>query len=336
VIARGRGVRLALGLALLLGVAPAPASAQQTHLLVVTGLGGTPELRERFTEWSVRIVDAARSRYGLPESSVTWLAERPDADPERIDAPSTREELQAVFRELAGRVTPEDRLLVILVGHGSWDGREARINLPGPDLTAAELAAMLDPVNAGSVAVVNTASASGPFLETLAAPGRIVVTATRSGRERNATEFGRYFADALAGEGADTDKDGRVSILEAFVFAAREVERAYEERNLLLTEHAQLDDDGDGRGTAAPGEEGDEGSLAGAFALSTPAATPTADDPETRALLEERRRLEERVRGLRVRRDEMDPDAYDRALEELLLELARVNAEIRGREGGGS
>ncbi|NIP59112.1 MAG: hypothetical protein GWM92_12530 [Gemmatimonadetes bacterium] len=335
-IAGRRGARLAGALVLLVAAAAAPASAQQTHLLVVTGLGGTPELRERFTEWSLRIVDAARSRYGLAEANVTWLAERPDADPDRIDARSTREELEGAFRELAGRVTPEDRLLVILVGHGSWNGREARINLPGPDLTAAELAAMLDAVDAGSVAVVNTASASGPFLEALAAPGRVVVTATRSGRERNATEFGRYFADALAGEGADTDKDGRVSILEAFVFAARGVERAYEERNLLLTEHAQLDGDGDGRGTATPAEAGDEGSLARAFALVTPAATPAADDPETRALLEERRRLEERVRGLRARRDEMEPDAYDRALEELLLELARVNADIRGRDGGGS
>lgn len=326
-----------MALALLLGVAAAaPASGQETHVVVVTGLGGTPELRDRFTEWSVRIVDAVRSRYGLPASNVTWLAERPDTDPERVDARSTLEELEGVFRELAERLSSRDRLLVILLGHGSWDGREARINLPGPDLTAAALAAMLDAVDAGSVAVVNTASASGPFLEALAAPGRIVVTATRSGRERNATEFGRYFADALAGEGADTDKDGRLSILEAFVFAAREVERAYEERNLLLTEHAQLDGDGDGRGSPPPVEDEEEGSPARAFALATPAATATSDDPETRALLEERRRLEEEVRILRVRRDEMGPEAYDRALEDLLLELARVNREIRDREGGGS
>lgn len=329
------GTRRALLVALLLAGLSAPCSAQETHLLVVTGLSGTPDLRERFTEWSVRIVDAARARYGLPEDHVIWLAERPAEDTARIDARSTRDEVERVIGELAGRVGPDDRLLVVLVGHGSWDGEEARLNLPGPDLSAGELAAMLDALEAGTVAVVNTASASGPFLEALAAPGRIVITATRSGRERNATEFGRFFAEALAGDGADTNRDGMVSILEAFVFAAREVERAYEERNLLLTEHAQLDDDGDGRGSGEPAATEGEGALARAFVLATPEAATVADDPETRALLEERRRLEERVRTLRARREEIEPGEYDRRLEELLLELARVNREIRGREGSG-
>ena len=112
--------------------------------MLVTGLSGTPELRERFTEWSVRIVDAARARYGLPEGHVTWLAERPAEDPRRIDARSTRDVVERVFRELGGRVGSDDRLLVVLIGHGSWDGEDARINLPGPDLSAGELAAMLD------------------------------------------------------------------------------------------------------------------------------------------------------------------------------------------------
>lgn len=324
---------------LALAPAPTPAHAQETHLAVITGLGGDPELRERFREWSVRIVDAARSRFGLAEERITWLSERPEDDPERIDGPSRREDVEALFARLADTLEPDDRLLVILIGHGSWDGDEARINLPGPDVSAAELGAMLDALAAGTVAVVNTASASGPFVGALADEGRIVITATASGRERNLPEFGGYFAEALAGDGADMDRDGAISLLEAYTFALREVERSYEEQNLLLTEHARLDDTGRGEGVAEPEEVDGVGDRAAAFVLGgaeAAVAEAAGADPELRRLLEERRRLEERVRELRAEREGMEPEAYDRALEELLLELARVNREIRSREEGGS
>lgn len=308
-------------------------AAQESHLVVVQGLGGTPEMEERFSRWAIRIVDAARERFGLAEESVVYLAPRPEKDPDRIADRSTRESVERVLDETAGRADPGDRVLVVLIGHGNWDGERSRFSMPGPDLTAADFAALLKPFEDQTVALVNAASSSGEFLPVLSGPRRIVVTATQSGRESNATEFGRFFSEALAGEGADADRDGSISLLEAFRYARTEVERHYEEQNLLLTEHARLDDDGDGEGTAAPqGGEG-EGSLAARFVLSGGPNVEEGADPRLRALYDERRALEEEVRDLRARKDEMPDGAYQDSLERLLVKLARISREIRGLEG---
>ena len=161
----------------------------------------------------------------------------------------------------------------------------------------------------------------------------VVVTATRTGGERNATVFGGYFTEALTQDGADANQDGRVSLLEAFVYARTRVERYYEEHNLLQTEHAQLDDDGDGKGTDEPGAGEGEGSLAAEFVLTPAPAAETKAPPALRALYDQRLRLEEEVRQLRAKKDQMEPAAYDRALQKLLVQLARLNQRIHQEEG---
>lgn len=318
------------------GAAPASSvlAAQESHLLVVEGLGGTPEMEERFSRWAVRLVDAARERFGLPAENVTWLAPRPEADPERIADRSSRESVERVLTGIAGRVGPGDRVLVVLIGHGNWDGEQSRFSMPGPDLTAVDFAALLEPFEDQTVALVNAASSSGEFVSVVSGPRRIVVTATRTGAESNATWFGRFFSEALAGDGADADRDGSISLLEAFRYARTEVERHYEEQNLLLTEHAQLDDDGDGEGTATPAAGEGEGSLAADFVLTAGTASAELADPRLRSLYDERRRLEEEVRDLRVRSAEMDEEAYQDSLEALLVELAGVSRRIRELEEG--
>lgn len=316
-------------------VLPGAGRAQATHLVVVTGLGGDPEMRRSFHEWAVRLVDTARTRFRLPDERVVYLAERPDLDPERIDGPSRREVVTGTLQRLADAAGADDRLLLVLLGHGSWSRESARFNLPGPDLTASGLDDVLSAWGSRTVAVVNAASASGAWTPILSGPGRIVLTATRSGRERNATRFGEFFVDALAGDGADVDQDGSVSLLEAFDYARREVARRYEERNLLLTEHAQLDDDGDGEATLEPADSaGADGARAAAFVLGGDARTAD-DDPELAPLYDERRRLEERVRDLRARKDDMETAAYRDSLEAVLLQLARLSRRIRALEEGG-
>jgi hypothetical protein len=184
------------------------------------------------------------------------------------------------------------------------------------------------------VVFVNTASASGPFIEALSAKGRTIVTATRNGRESFATIFGGYFVDALSSDSADTDKNRRVSVLEAFDYARREVAAAYERQGIILTEHALLDDSGDKEGTAEPAADGKEGRVAAVLSLGSPvesAAGPA--DPALRALYDERRALERRVESLKIMKDSMDPQRYAADLEKVLTELALKTRQIRDAEG---
>ncbi len=325
---------------LLIALPAAPAAAQRTHLLVVSGIGGTPEYADTFYTLGARAVDAARSRYGLAEADAVFLAERPERDPRRIAGRSTRAAVTRAIEALARRSAPGDEVLLLFIGHGSAQGGEPRLNLPGPDLTAADLAALLDRLAGRRVAVVNTASASGGFVPALKGEGRLVVTATRSGAESNATRFGRYFVDAIAGDGADTDKDGRVSLLEAFLYARREVGRAYDGRRLLQSEHALLDGDGDGEGSGDPKPEDADAKAAATFFLAPAAAAAAAAapggaaDPKVRALEERKRGLEAKIDALKAARAGMDSIAYEGQLESLLLELARVDAALRAAGGG--
>ena len=248
----------------------APAAGQDSHLLVIVGLGGGDEYREMFGRWASDLVEAATVRYGLSREHVVYLAEREGT--EGADGRSTREGIEAAVERFAAAVRPGDRVFVVLFGHGSFADGEARFNLPGPDLTAAEFAVMLDRFAAQSVAFVNTASSSGAFLEPLAGRNRAVVTATRTGGERNETLFGGFFVEAITDGEGDLDKDGRLSVLEAFTWAKRRVGEAYSKENLLLTEHAAIDDNGDGTGSLEPDPVAGDGALARSMVLAGRAA----------------------------------------------------------------
>ena len=296
---------------------------------MIVGVGGGDEYRELFGRWATDLVDAATTRYGLAREHVVYLAEREGA--EGADGRSTREGIEAAVERTAADARPGDRVFVVLFGHGSFADSEARFNLPGPDLSAAEFAVMLDRFAAGSVAFVNTASSSGAFLEPLAGPNRVVLTATRTGGERNETLFGGFFVEAIASGEGDLDKDGRLSMLEAFTWAKRRVAEAYSKENLLVTEHAALDDNGDGKGSLEPDPVAGDGALARTMILAGRTADPLAatDDPELKALIDARRDLEDQVARLRLARDRMKPDEYAKELERLLVELARTSKAIR-------
>ena len=329
------------GAALLLGLAASasPLAAQgRTHTVIVVGLGGAEEYRESFHAEASQIYTALVERHGLAPEDVVYLGEKVETDPEMISTTSTRANVLQVLGEIAQRSEPMDRLLVVLIGHGTSARGEAQFNLPGPDLTPSDFQAGLTAFPTQTLALVHTGSASGAFVEPLSGPNRILVAATRSAMERNATEFGQFFARALATEDADLDKDGRVSLLEAFEYAKREVERHYQVENEMLTEHAVLDDNGDGEGSSDAGLEGPDGPLAATFQLGgiSGTAAQTPDDPALARLYEERNEIQGRIEQLRAVRGSMAEDAYLDALEPLLVELALKNREIREREGGGS
>ncbi len=312
-----------------------PVMGQDTHLLVITGLGGDPVYSERFMEWGSALVAAAGEKFGIPADRIIYLGEDPAADP-RIQDRSTRENVDRAFSKLVSNSQPGDHIFVVLIGHGSYTTGQSRFNLPGPDLSAEDFALYLDQLSDRRVAFMNLASASGEFVKALSGAGRAIVTATRTGRERNETVFGGYFIEAFSGETADLDKDGRVSLWEAFEFARTEFTREYATSNRIATEHAVLDDNGDGEGSSELVDAVD-GALARTMFLAvdpTLAAARATDDPELRALFEQRAELERHLEELRALRGQIDQDRYDNDLEELLVELALLNREIQARSSG--
>ncbi len=284
--------------AVLLALALAAAAPASTHYLTVTGLGGEPDYEQRFAGWAKDIENALKEAGGEIRSQ-TLVA--PD-----------REKLRAAFAALAREARREDAVVVMLIGHGTYDGHDYKFNLPGPDVTAAELAALLDRIPAERQLVVNTTSASGGSLKALAGGNRLVISATRTGTEKNATVFARYWAEALRDPAADTDKNETVSALEAFQYAERKTKAFYETEKRLATEHAVMEAKG-----------------AAAFPLLRRGSSAAASqDPAKVELLAKKEDLELRIDRLKYRKAALPSEEYRKQLTALLLELAQTQEEL--------
>jgi hypothetical protein len=304
----------------------------KAFLLVIVGLAGDPEHGELFHKWGTTLVDGAE-KVGIARAQVTYLGDAKAAGA-KVDGAATKEQISQAFAAVAKSAAPDDVVYVVLIGHGNYDGNASRFNLPGPDITASEFNGLLRKLPARNVVFVNTSSSSGPFVEELSGPGRTIITATRSGAEQYTTLFGGYFVEAFSAEAADADKNKRVSMLEAFLYAKSEVARAYEREGLLATEHATLDDNGDKKGSQDPTATGAEGKVAAALSLGSAAdAAPLPEDPKLRALILERRDIERRVEALRLLKDSLPPAKYASELERLVTDLALKTRQIRTLEG---
>ena len=302
-------------------------------LLVVVGLAGDPEHGELFHKWGASLADSA-AHLGVPPEHLVYLVDQPSEGEAHVTGKATLEEINKTLVRFVKEATADDAVYVVLIGHGSYDGKTAKFNLPGPDVSAADLAAQFKRLPTRQIVFVDTTSASGPFVNELSAPGRTIITATRSGAENYATLFGGYFVDALTGDEADADKNRSVSMLEAFQFAKAAVARAYEKEGLLSTEHAVLDDNGDKVGSPDPSPTGADGKVAALMAIGSAAdAVPLPADPKLRALVIEQRDLEHRVESLRLLKENMDPAKYQSELEKLVTDLALKTREIRTLEG---
>lgn len=312
-------VRCALALAAV--CLASPAAAGDNYALVVTGASGGDVYAKKYDGWRRSFVSALRDKFAYPADHVIALAEKEEPGV----GPATRAQVQRVLTDLRARLTPDDLLVVLLIGHGTLtDNADAKFNLVGRDLSASEWADLLKPIPARLV-FVDTTSVSFPFMKKLAAPGRVVVTATDSTAQEFETIFAEWFVKALTEMAADADKNGRVSMLEAFTYASAAVRRWYDEHNQLPTERPLIDDDGDGVGREAS-DQGAAGSLARGTYLQV-AGEPV--DAPRRALAARQAALEGQVDALKARRSSMAPDAYQAELERLLLDLARTSAELR-------
>ncbi|MGA2038680.1 MAG: C13 family peptidase [Bryobacteraceae bacterium] len=295
-------------------LACALASPAATYFVTISGLGGEPDYDQRFKMWALDI-DSSLKKAG-------------DGDVTTLIAPN-REQIRARFQALAGTAKPDDRLVVMLIGHGTDDGVDYKFNIPGPDLTAADLAALLDRVPAARQCVAIMTSSSGGAITLLRRPNRIVITATKTGTEKNAAIFARYWAEALRDPAADTDKNDAVSALEAFRYAQRKVTESFDSAKRLTTEHSLLEDTGKGDGERNPSPENGEGKLAATFTLVRLGANAdAARDPAKRALFAKKEELELAIDQLKYEKAEMDAGNYRKRLTLLLIELAKTQEAL--------
>jgi hypothetical protein len=304
----------------------------KAFLLVVVGLAGDPEHGKTFGAWGTKLA-AASERLGVPAERLVYLVDTPTPEDTRVSGKATRDEITKALESFAKQAGPEDVVFITLIGHGTFDGRAAKFNLSGPDMAPADFNALLKKLPTKQIVFVNTASASAPFIEELSAPGRTIVTATRTGGQHFATLFGGYFVEALTSDAADSDKNKRVSVLEAFLYAKTEVKRAYDREGFLPTEQALLDDDGDKEGTQEPSISAKDGKVAAVLSLGTAGGDDLPADPKLRALHLERRDLERRVEQLRLLKEGMEPARYTSELEKLVTAIALKTREIRTAEG---
>ena len=309
---------------LLAAGATASAGAEERYALIVSGATGGQEYDTQYRRWTSDLSRTLTDRMKIDPARVTVLS-----DTSRVEGAATAGNVRKAVAAIGQRMTRDDLLLVVLIGHGTFDGVDAKFNLAGPDLESAEWSALLRPL-AGRVVVVNTTAGSFPFLERLAGPRRVVITATDSMAQRFDTVFPEYFIRAFADEAADLDKNGRISIWEVFAAASGGVRRHYQQRGLLSTERALIDDNGDGIGKEAS-NPGDDGSVASRTYLdrTLPGAAPT--DDVLLKLLQRKTTLEVEADDLRIRRTFLAPAEYAREFERIMIELARVSRDIRER-----
>lgn len=301
---------------------PVSAQTETRWALIVSGASGGEKYAEQMQQWRQTLQSALVDRYGFDAANVKVLVDEAAEGGTVGSAANVKVALSEV-RKAAGK---DDLLLVVLLGHGTFDGDAAKFNLVGPDLTAQEWNQMLSGLP-GRLVIVNTTSSSYPFLDALKARGRVVITATNSAAQKYATVFPEYFVKAMAEASTDLDKNGRTSIFELFEATSLAVKQHYEQRGQLTTERALLDDTGSGTGREQGGE-GADGGLARLWHLNADLASTTSD-PELAALLRQQRTLETEAESLKQRRDEMSAEEWQTTYEKLMIDLARVSQEIR-------
>ena len=296
------------------------------YAIIISGISGEEVYAKNFSEWTSKLRSSLTGTLGFAEDQVIVFAEKPGDKEQRASA----EAVKQTFAALQSAAKSNSQIFIFFIGHGTFDGKVAKFNLIGPDLSPSDYAQMIAKLPARNVVIVNTASASGEFIKPLSGNGRIIVTATRSGTEQNATRFAEYFIAALDNNEADADKNGRVSVLEAFNYASKLTNESYEKAGKLVTEHSLIDDNGDGAGHQKA--EAGDGALARATYFDSIPQMQAGGDPELAQLFSERMRLEGEVGQLKERKEQMKEEDYESALEKLLVELAKVNQKIKARQ----
>ncbi len=294
----------------------------EKYAVILSGAAAEPHYRERFQGWSNSLAHTLQQEYQYPAKNVLLLVGDGESDDDA--GACTLESLTELLADLKARVEPDDQITFILIGHGTGKDGAAKFNLVGPDITGTQFADMLSPFSGQNIVIINTTSSSHPFTRELSAPGRVLISSTRSGAEKYDTIFPKHFIDALIDHAADRDKNKRLSAWEAFTFATERVNVWYKDQGRLATEHASLNDNGDSFFSMSPIPSKDDGSLAQvAFfdTLNQPLDSESVDAVNLRSTMNE---LERAIILLRNRKLDLDQGEYYLQFEQLLIDLARA------------
>ena len=307
-------IRAAALIALLTAaVPPASVCGEERYALVVSGVSGSEKFAETQKAWVSSLQSTLQQQLGFTADRITVLSA---GGP--VDAAATRENVARALAALKPRLTADDTLVIVLIGHGTFDGAAAKFNLVGPDMDAREWKAALDAIPARLI-FVNTTSSSFPFVQALAGKNRIIIAATDSAAQKYTTMFPQYFIEALSQRAkADSDKNGRLSVWEAFTFAGLAVKQAFDQKGTLVTERSVL-------------EDGSNGVLA-KTTFFDPAPAATSKNPELAALEKRRVAVETEIEQLKGRKGQMPAGQYEEEFERLAIELAKISAQIRSRK----
>ena len=285
------------------------------YYVTVAGLGGEPDYEQRFTA-NARDLDKLFKDSGSGAHVYTLTGSQ-----------ATKAHLTETLTSVAKDAKPEDDFVLMLIGHGSYDGTDYKFNLVGPDITASELASFCDRIPTRRQLIVNATSSSGGSVAALEKPGRGVIAATKNGTEKNATVFARYWVEALQDPTADIDKSDSINAMEAFQYAQRKTAAFYESQKRLATEHPVFEDAG--KGEPVRDASKNEGVLLKNFTvLRIGASQKQASDPAKQALLHKKEDLEQKIDALKYQKAAMDPTEYKQQLTEALVELAQVQQEL--------
>ncbi|MFK8111022.1 MAG: hypothetical protein AB8B91_02405 [Rubripirellula sp.] len=319
-------IMLSLASAQDVGKKEADQKLARTKILLVVGAAGTDEYAESFSQWA-----AKWDQVGKASGSDVVAIGR-----DEVQKQSDRERLETAITALdKNAITP---VWLVLIGHGTFAGNVAKFNLRGLDVSATELSGWLQPIQR-PIVVVNCASSSGPFVNRLSGPQRVIVTATKSGTEQNFARFGQYFANAIGALDSDLDHDDEVSVQEAFLRASADVKVFYDSDARIITEHALLDDNGDGKGTPASMFRGTRAiakakkgaKLDGAIAARITLTPEGSRLPFTEEEIEQRRTVEVELDELRKRKSELSEADYEAKLEPLMIRLAKIYRIVEAR-----
>ena len=309
-------MKVAIGVGLMTLLVATPARAAGFYV-TVAGHVGEPDYEQRVTA-PAKDLDKVLKATG-PDAHVYTLT----------GGDATRARLTQTLEQVAREAKADDDFVLTLIGHGSYDGVEYKFNLVGPDMSAANLAALCNRVPAKRQLIVNATSSSGGSIPAFQRAGRAVIASTKSGTEKNATVFARYFVEALQDPAADVDKNESVSALEAFQYADRKTAEFYTSQKRLATEHAVFEDTGKGEAVRAPSADGGEGRLLASLTLVRFGDSQKAAlDPDKRDLLAKKEDLERRIDVLKYQKAAMTQNDYEQQLKALLIELARVQATL--------